>query len=145
MIYGARDFKKMVPIKKLLELTTKNVSDRLLTIEDEEAEFSCGLADLIIEYTGGSGLQRQQKLFPNLTIDKLEDRFRRASKEILPSGATPALPEAFLTFPHPEKGYRMAAKERRLQLQTPFQIIHDPISQDELRHQLIEASKRNSS
>ena len=145
MIYGARDFKKAVPIKKLLGLTTKNVSDRLIAIDGEEAEISCGLANLIIEYTGESRLLRQQKLFPNLTIDKLEDRFRHASKDILPSWAAPALPEAFLIFPHWETGYRMTAKERQWQRQTSPQIIRNPISRRNLQRQLIEASKRNPS
>ena len=79
-------------------------------LDDGEIEISCGLADLIREYTGGGNLQRQQKLFPSLTVDKLEDHFRRASKIILPPNATPALPEAFLIFPHREKGSRMEAR-----------------------------------
>ncbi len=145
MIYAARDLDKAVPVKKLLELTTKHVNDRLVTTSGGEIELSCGLADLIKEYTRGETLQRHQKLFPGLTVDKLEDRFRIASKSILPLGAAAALPEAFLTFPHLEKGYRMAAKARRRQRQTPLQVIHDPISRRELQRQLIEASKRRPS
>lgn len=143
MIYGARDFKKVVPVKKLLGLSTKNISDRLAAIEGEKAELSCGLADLIREYTGEGGLQRQQKLFPNLKIDKLEDHFHRASKAILPLGAAPALPEAFLTFPHRERGSRMEARMRRRQMKAPIQILHDPISRTELKRQLIEKSLEN--
>ncbi len=145
MIYAARDLKKVVPVKSLLTLTTKDVADRLVTTEGGEVEISCGFADLIKEYTGGRDLQRQQKLFPSLTIDKIEDRFRKASEVILPPGATPALPEAFLIFPHREKGCRMAAQARRRQLQTPPVVIHDPISRRELSRQLVEAAKQNLS
>ena len=106
-----------------------------------EIEFSCGLAELIREYAGEGNLQRQQKLFPNLTLDKLEDHFRRASEVILPPGSIPALPEAFLTFPHLEKHCRMNPKLRRHQLKNPSKILHDPISLKELKRQLVDKSK----
>ena len=141
MVYAARDLEKSAPIKKLLALTTANISDRYAAVDEGEIEFSCGLADLIKEYAGEGNLQRQQKLFPNLTIDKLEDHFRRASEVILPPGAIPALPEAFLTFPHLEKHRRMNPKSRRQQLKNPPEILHDPISLNELKRQLIETSK----
>ena len=145
MIYAARDLKKAVSVKSLIALTTKHVSDRLVMTEGGELELSCGLADLIGEYTGRGNLQRQQKLFPSLTVDKLEDHFRRASKIILPPNATPALPEAFLIFPHREKGSRMEVRIRRRQMKTPLKIIHDPISRRELKRQLVEAAKQRLS
>jgi hypothetical protein len=145
MIYAARDLKKVVPVKSLLILTTKNVADRLITTEGGDVEISCGLADLIKDCTGGSDLERHQKLFPNLTMDKIADRFRKASEAILPPGATPALSEAFLIFPHRERGCRMTAKARRRQLQTPDAVVHDPISRRELSRQLTEAAKRSPS
>lgn len=145
MIYAARDLKKTVPIKRLIALTTKHVSDRLVITDGGDIELSCGLADLIREYTGGGDLQRQQKLFPSLTVDKLEDHFRRASKIILPPNATPALPEAFLIFPHREKGSRMEARIRCRQMKTPLKIIHDPISRREFKRQFVEAAKRRPS
>ena len=145
MIYVSQEPGKVYPITHLLKLTTANVSDRYLSIDGAETELSCGLADLIKEYTGEGSLQRQQKLFPNLTIDRLEDSFRRASLEILPSGSTPALPEAFLTFPHPHKDLRMMAQMRRHQQENPPQIFHDPISRNELKRQLVEKSQSNGS
>lgn len=141
MIYAARDLEKATSIKKLLALTTANISDRYATIDGGEIEFSCGLADLIREYAGEGNLRRQQKLFPNLTIDKLEDHFRRASEAILPPGSIPALPQAFLTFPHLEKHRRMNPKSRRQQLKNPPEVLHDPISLKELKRQLVEKSK----
>jgi len=141
MIYVARDLKKPTTIKKLLELNTSNVADRDLIIDDEEIELSRGLANLIKEYTGRGSLQRQQKLFPNLTIDKLEDHLHRASKAILPLGSVLALPEAFLTFPHPEKNCRINPQVRRDQLRKPSKILHDPISLNELKRQLIEKAE----
>jgi hypothetical protein len=140
-IYAARDLEKPMAIKKLLELTTADINDRYITIDSREVELSCGLADLIKEYTGGEKLQRQQKLFPNLTIDKLEDHFRRASKVILPPGSLAALPEAFLTFPHLNKNFRINAKLLRLQQKNPPKVFHDPISLNELKRQLVEKSK----
>lgn len=140
MIYAAHDLEKTVPIKRLLTLTTQHISDRYVTIDKGEIELSCGLADLINEYVGSRSLQRQQKLFPNLTIDKLEDHLRRASATILPPGATPALPEAFLTFPHLWGNCRMNPQKRRDQLKNPPKIIHDPISLKELKRQLVEKS-----
>lgn len=141
MIYAARDLEKPVSIKKLLALTTANVNDRSINVGGGEIETSCGLADLIKAYTGEDHLKRQQKLFPNLTIDKLEDHFRRASGSILPSNSTPVLPEAFLSFPHSEKGLKMNPKMRRQQLKNPPQVLHDPISLKDLKRQLIEKSK----
>jgi hypothetical protein len=141
MIYAARDLEKPTTIKKLLALTTANISDRYAAVDGGEIEFSCGLADLIRDYAGEGNLHRQQKLFPNLTIDRLEDHFRKASQSILPPDSIPALPEAFLTFPHLEKHRRMNSKSRRQQLKNPSEILHDPISLKELKRQLVEKSK----
>lgn len=141
MIYISQEPGKVYPITRLLKLTTANISGRYLSIDGDEIELSCGLANLIKEYTGEESFQRQQKLFPNLTVDRLEDSFRRASVEILPSGSTPALPEAFLTFPHPHKDLRMMAQMRRRQQENPPQIFHDPISRNELKRQLVEKSR----
>lgn len=140
MIYVARDLEKTIPIKKLLALTTECVSGRYLTVEGREVELSCGLADILKEYVGCGSRQRKQKLFPNLTIDRLEDKFRRASELILPPSAMPALPEAFLIFPHIESNCRIQASIRRQQLKNPTKILHDPISLKELKRQLVEKS-----
>ena len=143
-IYAARDLKKPASIKKLLALTTANIADRDVAVNGGEIELSCGLADLIRDYAGEGNLQRQQKLFPNLTIDKLEDHFRQASEAILPHGSIPAFPEAFLSFPHLEKQCRMDSRVRRQQLKSPPKILHDPISLKELKRQLVEKSKHSA-
>lgn len=141
MIYAARDLEKPAPIKSLLKLTWANVNDRLVRVEGGEIEISCGLAELIKEYAGEGTLCRQRKLFPNLTIDRLEDHFRRASGAILPPGSLAALPEAFLTFPHPEKNLRMNAKDLRQSQKIPPKVYYDPVSLKELKRQLVEKSK----
>jgi len=145
MIYAARDLERPASIKQFLALTTASISDRYATINGGEVEFSRGLTELIKIYTGESGFQRQQKLFPNLTIDKLEDHFHLASKSILLAGAVSALPEAFLTFPHFKKHHRMNSKSRRRELKNPPKIFYDPISLKELKRQLIEKSKLHQS
>ncbi len=137
MIYISQNGTHPYALNKLLELTTSNVILNGLLIDGEEIELSEGLADLLKEYIGTQPLQRPQKLFPNLTIDNLEDRFRRASAKILPPGSTPALPEAFLLFPHPHKNVRMLPKHLRQQRKNPPPIYHDPISLQELKRQLV--------
>ncbi len=123
-----------------MELTTENVIQNGLLIDSEEIEHSEGLANLLQEYIGAQPLKRSQKLFPNLTADNLADRFRQASEKILPPGSTPALPEAFLLFPHPHKNVRMLPKHLREQRKNPLPIYHDPISLHELKRQLVEKS-----
>lgn len=145
MIYASRDLDRLPTIKTLLAMTTENISDRYAMIEGEEVEFSLGLAYVIKEYAGEGNLHRQQKLFPNLTSDKLEDYFHRASKAILPPGSLAALPEAFLTFPHPQKNARMRAKLRRRQMENPPKVYHDTVSLKELKRQLVERSKPKAS
>jgi len=140
MLYISRT-NSSISITQLLEVTTKDISEQFLCIEDQKTELSLGWAYLIQEYMGKLPLQRQQKLFPNLTIDKLEDHFRKASAQIFPSESTNALPEAFLSFPHPEKGQRIPIQERRSQQQNPPKVFHDPISLEELKKQLIAKSK----
>jgi hypothetical protein len=137
MVYISRTC-DIIPIHCLLKLTTANVTGQFLLVGDKRIELSLGWAYLIQEYLGKMPRKRHQKLFPNLTIDKLEDYFRKASSEILPSKATLALPEAFQVFPHPEKGHRVSVKERHRQQQKPSKVFHDPISLEEIKQQLIE-------
>lgn len=141
MVYISLNPNYIFPIKRLLQLTTADVIDECILIDGYEVDISCGLADLLREYTGGIKSKRQQKLFPNLSLDKLEDYFRRASLELLPPGSLPALPEAFLTFPHSHKYIRMLAKTRHHQQKYPSQICHDLISRHKLKQQLIEKSQ----
>lgn len=77
-----------------------------------------------------------QALGSNLTIDKLEDRFRKVSSEILPSGSTFALTEAFQVFPHAEKGQRIPLKECHRQQREPSKVFYDPICLEEIKEQL---------
>lgn len=140
MVYISQNGTRSYSIERLLELTTANVIQNGLLIDGEEIEHSEGLAILLKEYIGDQLLKRPQKLFPNLNTDNLAERFRRASEKILPPGSTPALPEAFLLFPHPHKNVRMLPKHLREQRKNPLPIYHDPISHQELKRQLIEKS-----
>jgi hypothetical protein len=141
MIYIAQDPDHTFSIKSLLELTTADVEDQIIRIDGHEIDISGGLASLLKEFTGGVKSERQQKLFPNLNPDKLEDYFHRASSALLPPGSLPALPEAFLTFPHANKHFRMLAQMRQHQQKHPTQVHHNLISRNELKRQLIEKSK----
>lgn len=138
MVYISQNGTRSYSIKQLLELTTANVIENRLLIDGEEIEYSEGVAILLKKYIGDQPLKKPQKLFPNLTTDNLADRFRQASAKILPPGSTPALPEAFLLFPHPHKNVRMLPKHLREQRKNPLPIYHDPISHQELKRQLIE-------
>lgn len=140
MIYISQNGTRSYSIKRLLELTTANVIENRFLIDDEEIEQSEGVAILLKKYIGNQPLKKPQKLFPNLNPDNLANRFRQASEKILPPGSIPALPEAFLLFPHPHKNVRMLPKHLREQRKNPPPIYHDPISHEELKRQLIEKS-----
>ncbi len=144
MIYASRDLRKMLTIEWLLGLNTKHIADRIIDTPNGEVEISCGLADLIREYTGGANLQRQQKLFPNLNPEKLKYHFEQASR-ILLGNTTPALPEAFLVFPYAEKGSRMDPYDAKRRQRVPQRVYYDPISREELKQQLVEKSRKFSS
>ncbi len=136
MIYVSREPLKICPVSRLLQLTTADVDDRILFLKQEEIEFSCGLANLIQEFVGTSSCKQQKKLFPHLTIDKLEDRFHKASKALLLPGNSSALPEAFLTFPHGIKNVRMVAQLRRMRQQQNFSGYDSSISWKNIKSQL---------
>jgi hypothetical protein len=128
---------KRYSIKRLLRLTKANISGRNLIIGQDEIEFSCGLASILQEYLGDTlQVERHRPLFPNLTRDRLIDCLRRASAEILPPGSIPALPEAFLSFPHSQKNLRFPARERLRQQQNPAEIIQRTLSRAEIKRQL---------
>jgi hypothetical protein len=107
-----------------------------------ETELSQGLLDLFYEYLGGNAESfcRHQKLFPNLTVDYLEDAFRKASDMILPKDSLSALPEAFLTFPHPHRGMRISPAQRNHHQKNRSPIYHESISRHDLKKQLIKHS-----
>lgn len=137
MIYCGRNLDSHCPITQLLKLTTAHVENRSLLFKGEKIEISCGLAELIADFFGKLPQERPQKLFPHLTIDKLADHFRRASGIILPPGSQPALPQAFLVFPHPEKDLRMRARSRLDELRDGFPVYYNAISTEEVKRQIL--------
>jgi len=141
MAHISRDPNHLFSISRILELTTAAIADESIHIDGHEIEISQGLANLLKEYAGGAKSERQKKLFPNLNPDKVPDYFHDASSELLPPNSIPALPEAFLTFPHADKHQRMLPQMRLRQQKHPLTIYHNLISRNELKRQLIEKSK----
>ncbi|NGX29179.1 MAG: hypothetical protein K940chlam4_00006 [Candidatus Anoxychlamydiales bacterium] len=126
-IQAAQDPDISITEKNMLELTTAEIKDNTIHICNQEIEITEGLKNLLKAFIDKNALQRQQKIFPNLTIDRLEDIFRKASSEILPSKDSPILPEAFLTFPHSQDNIRMIAKQRKeMQKEPPKTYYKSP-------------------
>jgi hypothetical protein len=144
MIYLGRKSHIICPITQLLKLTTAHIEDRTILLEGEGIELSLGLTELIKDFIGTPPKERPQKLFPHLTIDKLEDHFRRASAVILPPGSQPALPQAFLIFPHTHEHLRMRTQLRLSQLQNPPSIYPSAITSEKIKQQLLEKMKKTS-
>lgn len=144
MIYCGRKPHINCPITRLLNLTTAHVKNRIISFEGEKLEISRGLAELLADFIGQPPQERPQKLFPNLTLDKLEDHFRRASAMILPHESQPALPQAFLVFPHTQKHLRMRAQLRLAQLKQGFPIYCNTVSSEEIKRQILEKQAKTS-
>jgi len=143
MIYISQNPDQICPIKRLLQLTTVNLENDILSIDGYETELSQGLLDLFQQYLGGNAesFSRHQKLFPNLTIDYLEDAFRKASDMILPKDSLSALPEAFLTFPHQHHGMRISPAQRKHHQKNPSPICYESISRHDLKKKLFKHSE----
>lgn len=145
MMYVGQTSEQNLPIRHLLQLTTANVKGRFLTVDHNEIELSMGLAYLLQAYIGKIPAKRQQKLFPNLSIDKLEDHFHRASKLLLPPGSIPVLPEAFLTFPHSLPHIRMHPECRKKSQSRLPEAYHASPSRRDIIKQLKQISKQHAS
>ena len=142
MTYLAQDPELPWSVKGFLTLTTENVRRKSLSINGNDIEISYGLEDLLKAYLGGHlPEERHQKLFLNLSVDKLEDYFRRASQELLPSGSVPVLPEAFLTFPHPMPNARLHPENRRQMQSDPQKIYQKTPSFRDIKKQLKETAQ----
>jgi len=139
MIYISKNAERLYPIKQLLQLKTSDISETGLIIQGEEIDFSEGLNTLLREYIGDLPLKRPQQLFPDLSPDLLEDRFKKASQKLLPIKSIPALPESFLIFPHPYTHARIPPKRRKQQLATPPSIQYTVASRPELKRLLEES------
>lgn len=138
IVYVTQDTFEKPALQSFLDLTTAHIEERTLNFEGQKIDLSIRLARIIHEYIGKAPKNRQKRLFPHLTIDKLEDRFRKASKELLSPDSLPILPEAFLTFPHNLKGVRMVSSVcRNKQLLLP-KIYDKSISRREIARQLRE-------
>lgn len=104
-------------IKQVLQLTTQDIisDDAAITIDGIEVNISWGLKNALLCLRGkGKGL-RARRLFASLDISgkSLERALIQASKVILPPGADPVLPAAFLTSPHIYQGVRLPRAQRK--------------------------------
>lgn len=127
MFYISLNPTRKVSLKRLLKLTTADVFHGTLNIDNQKIPLSSDLTNLIDEYLGSIKSDRQQKLFPHLTLADLEDYFHIASMKLLPKGSIPILPEAFLTFPHTEENTRIPCQSRRQQQKKPSKPLYPPI------------------
>lgn len=132
----AQDPDNSFTVKEILKLTTTNLDDRIIHLSKQEIIITVGLADLLKTFIGTPPFKRQQKLFPNLTIDRLEDLFHRASLKILPEGDPVILPEAFITFPHALDHVRMIAKHRKQMQKNPPKNYQKLPSRHEIKKHL---------
>jgi hypothetical protein len=136
LLYLAQDQIKKPTVQSILDLTTEHIENRTIQIGDQEIEMSMGLSHILQAYIGDKPARRHQKLFPNLTVDKLEDLFRKASQELLPSESSPILPGAFLTFPHCIWGVRMPPSLRRKIQFVSQKVCYKAVSSRDIIRQL---------
>lgn len=111
---------------RIRNLTTKQLDliNPTIFLDDEnnnEAEISLGLFNLLDILRGKGKSQRACRLFPHISKDVLEDALKKASYALLGDGCNPVLPGVFLSFPHPHENLRIARK--RLQAMRDKQQI----------------------
>jgi len=103
-------------IPKVLQLTTKDIAseDDTVVIGRVETIVSWGLKQLLECLRGKGEGKRGLRLFASLDPSgkALERALIEASKKILPEGASPVLPAAFLISPHVYQGVRMSSAQR---------------------------------
>lgn len=100
---------------KLIDVVSLSKSDvsiknRSLSLNGQEITVSKGLTaiySILIDVKYG---KRQLRLFPDMTVDRLEDALKGASKKMFVEKDVLITPQAFLTFPHPFEGVRIAPK-----------------------------------
>lgn len=122
-----------VTVDQVRNLTTKQITDtsRVLLFQENHNEISVGLHQLLLCLRGKEIGKRGVSLFKNVSKKSLERALAIASKEILPVGATPVLPAAFLVSPHVNPNLRISAIERQAiknsrQL-VPYRFMSDEI------------------
>ncbi|MBN2479721.1 MAG: hypothetical protein JXA94_05790 [Parachlamydiales bacterium] len=140
-VHIAQDPDNTVSIKEILSLTTSKIENRTICLNTCEVEITQGLADLILAFIGQKSVKKHQKIFPNLSVDRLEDLCHKASEIILPEEKVPILPEAFLTFPHSYEDMRIISKHRKEQQKTSTKIYFKMPSWRDIQKHLRNNSK----
>jgi hypothetical protein len=87
-----------------------NIKNRSLCLNGEEITVSKGLTAIYAVLIDVKYGKRQHRLFPDMTVDRLEDALKGASKNVFVDKDVLITPQAFLTFPHPFEGVRIAPK-----------------------------------
>lgn len=103
-----------VPVKIIdvvsLSKSDVNIKNRSLCLNGKEFTVSKGLTaiySILIDVKYG---KRELRLFPDMTVDRLEDALKGASKKMFVDKEVLIAPQAFLTFPHSFEGVRIAPK-----------------------------------
>lgn len=119
-----------IRLHEILSLTTKQLDKENMTLQigKNEVNISSGLCKLLTCLLGKGKGERSRRLFENIThIDFLEDALKMASKVVLVDKTTPALPAAFLLFPHPFQGKRRPSNRCQITSKTyelPYDLPH---------------------
>lgn len=89
----------------VLSKESVNIAESTIKINETEFPISRGLTGLLSILSDVKYGKRGNELFSGITVDRLEDALKKASKELFGFLITP---QAFLTFPHPFEGTRIA-------------------------------------
>jgi len=125
-----------VSVEHVRNLTTQQIADasHILQFKNCKSKISKGLHQLLICLRGKGAGEHSYCLFGNVTKKALERALHIASKEILPEGAMPVLPGAFLVSPHLHPGTRICPAERLATKSTRQLVPHRYMSKEVLNH-----------
>lgn len=89
----------------VLSKESVNIAESTIKINETKFPIARGLTGLLSILSDVKYGKRGNELFPGITVDRLEDALKKVSKELFGFLITP---QAFLTFPHPFEGNRIA-------------------------------------
>ena len=117
LLWSSQEFEIETSIKEIVYLETKDLSDErtILLKNGQEFELSMGLDTILNSYVNKE-LKKSKRIF-SITVDRLEDLFKKASEKILPKNAIPIMPASLLAFPHIYPNIRLNPYSRQYQYQ----------------------------
>lgn len=115
LIAISRQFQSNEAPVRLIDVVSLSKSDvsiknRSLCLNGKEITVSKGLTAIYSILSDVKYGKRQLRLFPDMTVDRLEDALKGASKKMFVDKDVLITPQAFLTFPHSFEGVRIAPK-----------------------------------